>query len=349
MTRLRDIAEKAGVSTATVSRVLKNDTHFSVAEMTRDRIIEIAEELGYERKGEPEREITISLPKGSVGVFLLYNEELEIEDSYYQIIRVSIKSELNRAGFKVKEIFLNMFENNIKHIVNYQGIILVGHMGVLAKSKDLLTEIQVQKIPVVCADFEMEDANFTADCVVNDFQDVVMKALQRFWDNGYEEIGYVGTYGIQIYDRLRGDKRYLSYKKLMEKRGTFRDEYLWLANQNRIRDGYEIGKKMIEQKKKLPRAIFAENDSMAIGLLRALKENNISVPNEVAIIGCNDVQASAFVTPPLTTVRLSDELIGTMSARILLERILTRREEGIKIVVPDELIIRESCGTRSRF
>ena len=71
MTRLRDIAEKAGVSTATVSRVLKMIPISQWQKMTRDRIIEIAEELGYERKGKPEREITISLPKGSVGCFAL--------------------------------------------------------------------------------------------------------------------------------------------------------------------------------------------------------------------------------------------------------------------------------------
>lgn len=349
MVKLKDIAERAGVSMATVSRVLKNDIHFSVTESTKEKIIEIAEELGYERKGEEEREVVIALPKGSVGVFLLYNEELEIADNYYQIIRVNIKNELSKAGFVVREIFLNMLGSYINHIENFQGIILVGHMGILAKTKELLTVIREQKIPAVCADFELENEDVMADCVVNDFEAVVAKALQRFWDNNYEEIGYAGTYGIQIHGRLRGDKRYLGFKKLMEKRGTFKEEYLWLANNNRIQDGYEVGKKMLHQKRKLPRAILAENDSVAIGLMKALKEGNISVPKDIALIGCNDIPASAFVAPPLTTVKLSDELIGQMSARMLIERIITGREGGIKIVVPDKLVIRDSCGTKSKL
>lgn len=349
MAKLKDIAEKAGVSIATVSRVLKNDIRFSVAEATRERIIEIAEELGYEKKNENGQEVMISLPRGSVGVFLLYNEELEIEDNYYQIIRVSIKNELKKAGFAVKEIFLNMIGNYIKNIENFQGMILVGHMGTLAKTKELLAVIREQKLPVVCADFEMENEDIPVDCVVNDFQGVVTKALQRFWDNHYEEIGYVGTYGIQIHGRLRGDMRYLHFKRLMEKRGTFKEEYLWLANFNRIQDGYELGKKIIQQKRKLPRAVLVENDSMAIGFLRALKEHKISVPKDIALIGCNDIRAAAFVAPPLTTVKLSDELIGIMSARMLIERIVTERTDGIKIVVQDKLVIRESCGTKNIF
>ena len=67
------------------------------------------------------------------------------------------------------------------------------------------------QIPAVCADFELENEDVMADCVVNDFEAVVAKALQRFWDNDYEEIGYAGTYGIQIHGRLRGDKRYLGF------------------------------------------------------------------------------------------------------------------------------------------
>lgn len=346
MVTLKDIADRTGVSTATVSRVLKNDTHFSVAEETRIRIIETAEELGYRGKKEQEKDRLVSVPKGTIGVYLLYNEETEIEDSYYQIIRVGIKNELEKVGFKVKEVFLNMMAQHIQDISRYQGVILVGHMGVLARAGELLLAIRETGTPVVCADFEIEDEELNADCVINDFENIVTKALMCFEDNGYEEIGYIGTYGIRIHEHLRADKRYLCFKKLMEAQGRFKEEYIWLSNDSRIRNGYELGKKVLQSGQKLPRAVFAENDNMAIGFLRALKENGISVPGEVAVIGCNDIQAAEFVSPPLTTVKLSDNLVGVMSARILIEKILSKRESGIKVVVPNRLIIRGSCGTK---
>ena len=77
--------------------------------------------------------------------------------------------------------------------------------------------------------------------------------------------------------------------------------------------------------------------------MRALKEHKISVPNEVALIGCNDQQAAAFVSPPLTSVKIYNDITGAMSARLLMERMMTGREEGVKIIVPNRLMIRGTC------
>lgn len=99
----------------------------------------------------------------------------------------------------------------------------------------------------------------------------------------------------------------------------------------------------MREKKKLPRAVFAETDNMAIGFLRALKENSIAVPGELALIGCNDIQAAAFLTPSLTSVKIFNDITGMMSARLLIERIISGREEGVRLVVPNKLIVRGSC------
>lgn len=344
MATLKDIAAKAGVSQATASRVLKNDFSFSVSEKTRKRIQDIAEELGYKSKGELISDRSISLPKGKVGVFLLYNEITEVEDSYYQIIRLNIKSELEKCGMRVKETFLNTLGKGMEEFSEYAGVILVGHPGTWFKTSDLRTVIRETTIPVVCADFELEDEELNADYVVNDFESIVRKALQCFEQNGYEEIGYFGTYGIEICGSLKADRRYMCFKKMMEAKENFREEYIWLTNESRTEDGYILGNKILREKKKLPRAIFAENDNLAIGLLRALKEHAVCVPEEVAIIGCNDIQATAFVTPSLTSVKIFNDMTGIMSARLLAERISTGRKQGVKLVVPNKLIVRGSCG-----
>ncbi len=102
-------------------------------------------------------------------------------------------------------------------------------------------------------------------------------------------------------------------------------------------------KKAIEQKR-IPRALFVENDSMAIGCLRAIKEHGIQVPEQVALISCNDIPNAEFLTPSLSSVRIYSDLIGVMSARMLAERIETKRVLGVKVVTPSRLIIRQSCG-----
>ncbi len=99
MATIRDVARRAGVSAASVSRVLKNDTTFSVSQKTRERILEAAGELGYNKCFEYS---AIQGARGTIGVMLLYGEEEEVEDKFYQIIRVNIKMELEKKRVQSK-------------------------------------------------------------------------------------------------------------------------------------------------------------------------------------------------------------------------------------------------------
>lgn len=340
---LKHVAEKAGVSQAAVSRVLKQDRTFSVSEETRQKILRAADELGYRSQNWLEQDTIAPLSRGKVGVFLLYNELTEVEDSYYQIVRLNAKNELEKNGFQAVEFFYDSVEKGLEEIGSFRGVILVGHPGNWFRLEGLRTTIKDMGLPVVCADFQLKEGELNADYVINDFESIVKKALDCFEQNGYEEIGYIGTYGIRIAGGLQEDDRYRYFRKMMEDKGRFREEFVWLAKNSLIEHGYELGEKILKEKQKLPRAIFAENDNMAIGLMRALKENAVGVPDEVAIIGCNDIQTAAFVTPPLTSVRIYNHLTGTMAARLLTDRIMTKREEGVKLIVPNKLIVRESC------
>ena len=235
-------------------------------------------------------------------------------------------------------------EKGIRQFHEFQGVILVGHPGIWFRASELRVMMKEAGIPIVWSDFELEEGELNADYVVNDFESIVNKALDCFEDRGYEEIGYIGTYGIEIYGSLKADRRYLAFKNRMEENGRFREEFIWLTKNSLVRDGYELGKKIIKEKRRLPRAIIVENDNLAIGFLRTLKENAISVPGEIALIGCNDIQAAAFVTPPLTSVKIYNDVTGIMSARLLMERLLTGRKEGVKLIVPNRLVVRGSCG-----
>ena len=99
--------------------------------------------------------------------------------------------------------------------------------------------------------------------------------------------------------------------------------------------------KKLSEKEDFHERYFVENDTMAIGFLKALKEEKISVPGDVAIVGCNDDQVASLVTPGLSTVKLHNDLVGMMAAKTLMECLYTKREQGLKIIVPNQLILRE--------
>lgn len=339
MATIRDVAQRAGVSAASVSRVLKNDSTFSVSQKTKERILEAAGELGYNRCFEYS---AIQGTRGTIGVMLLYGEEEEVEDSFYQVIRMNTKMELEKNGFKVKEVFEPMLDANASRIAGYQGLVFVGYSTLWYQKKTFRRAVLDSGLPVVCADFQLKDEKLEADCVVNDFKQAVKKALDFFLKKGYDTIGYMGTYGLEVNGKIYRDERFLYFRQRMKSLEKYDEKYIYLAHSNHTQFGYRLGKEII-RRGRLPRAVFVENDTMAIGFLKALGEEKISVPNDVAIIGCNDDQAASFVTPALSTVKLHNDLIGMMAAKTLMECLWTDRERGLIIVVPNQLILRDSC------
>ena len=98
---------------------------------------------------------------------------------------------------------------------------------------------------------------------------------------------------------------------------------------------------MIENNK-LPNALFIANDSIAIGVLKALNENKINIPNDIAIISINDIPASSFTFPALSTVKIHSDLMGNQAVRILKDKIESNRVLPLKVTVPFSLILRET-------
>ena len=152
----------------------------------------------------------------------------------------------------------------------------------------------------------------------------------------------IWTYGLEANGKIHRDERFLYFRQIMKSLGKYDEKNIYLCPSNHTQFGYELGKEII-RKGRLPRAVFVENDTMAIGFLKALKEEKISVPGDVAIVGCNDDQVASFVTPGLSTVKLHNDLVGMMAAKTLMECLYTKREQGLKIIVPNQLILRESC------
>ncbi|SHK17579.1 LacI family DNA-binding transcriptional regulator [Paramaledivibacter caminithermalis] len=344
MVTIKDIAEMAGVSIATVSRTLNQDKTLSISDETRQRILEIAEELQYKTRKERNKYKRQAVKqKHDIGLLLLYSQREELNDPYYLSIRHSIKEEGIQCGFNIIEMFYNSeIKKNIKKY-SLNGLIVVGSQGQYEKTNchELLTDIE----HVVFVDFDPEVES--ADSVMMDFKKSVKEAIYYLIDLGHEKIGFIGGKEIRITELEHSssakieDIRELVYYEILRKENKLCPEYVIVEGEYSCEQGYESMKKLIEQGD-MPSAVFIASDTMAIGALKALSEKKIKVPGDVAIVSCNDIATAEFVVPALTTIRANTELMGIMAVRTMKERIAYDRGVGIQVFIPTKLIIRQS-------
>ncbi|MCA0972032.1 LacI family DNA-binding transcriptional regulator [Halobacillus litoralis] len=338
MVTIKEIALKTNYSSSTVSRVLNHDQSLSVSPETRQRILSIAKELGY--KTVQERRSTKSDPSTEkVGILLCHSVEEELNDSYFLSIRQGIENECKKQGVQTTELFRlnNLQTGQISKDIEH--LIVVGRIN-----HELLEQLSDQLKNIVYINHLTDESQF--DSIVLDFEKATRQAMDHLLGLGYKDIGYIGGQEIEYYSGRQKEfeeGRRATFQKVMEERGSF-DPRKCLVGKFSISDGYRLMKEAIEQEL-VPEAIFTASDSMALGVIRALQEQQYRVPEDVAIVSFNDIELAEYSNPPLTTVRVPTEEMGRLGVTMMVDR-LGGREIPLKVVVPTELVIRESCGAR---
>ncbi|MEC5423440.1 LacI family DNA-binding transcriptional regulator [Virgibacillus sp. C22-A2] len=327
MATIKDIALKAGVSPATVSRVLNYDVTLSVADKTKKKIFEAAEELSYRKRS------TNKYVGQRFAIVHWYTEKEELSDLYYLSIRLGIEQ-------RCKELDMNAeiyFFDNIHEIPaeEIEGIIAVGKFS--NSQVEALTKINSK---VVFVDYSPDGDKF--DSVVIDFERATHKIIDYFIDTAHKEIGFIG--GREI---LKGEKEPLvdlrekTFQSYMEEKGLFDNRFVYIGSFS-VDEGYNLMKQAIEELgDELPTAFFMSSDVMAIGSLRALHEAKVAVPERVSIIGINDMSVSKYVYPSLSTIKVYTEIMGETAVDTLVER-LEGRKIAKRVVIATKLVIRKS-------
>ncbi|WP_221567191.1 LacI family DNA-binding transcriptional regulator [Alkalihalobacillus sp. TS-13] len=348
MTTIKEIATRAQVSSATVSRVLNNDETLSVAIETRQKIIDVARALGYktmqERRNEKAQPLTrqpFDNQDPKIAILLCHSLEEELNDAFFLSIRQGIEQELSENGMAATEIYRlsNMnFRNFRKDISN---LIVVGRIG-----SDVLNELGNHLENIVYINHEVNENMY--DSVNIDFEKATKSALNHLFDLGFKRIGFIGG---QEREHLNGTKiefpdgRAWTFEKVMKEKGLY-DPQSHHVGDFFMSDGYKLMKKAINQGD-LPEAFFIASDAMAIGAMRALQEKGYSIPKDIAIVSFNDVEMAKFASTPLTTVKVPTEEMGRTGVKLMLDR-LKGRELPLKVTVPTELVIRDSCGAQEK-
>ena len=337
MANIRDVAKRAGVSPATVSRVLNNNQTYKITNETRENVLRAVTELGYtpliKKTDRSEREAVDQ--RFSIGC-LLATTRGKYRDPYYLSLLSGIEAEMEKQGGVVSLIHTEQELEDPEILNRTLEAGLDGLVMMRPLEEPLFNQLR-ERIPHIVG---IDTGHMPIDNIEYDHFRVSRMAVEYLYGKGYREIGFIG--GGSWNQPMRRSRRYRSYLETMAELGLeVRPEWV-LDCQWDDRKCMELVEAAAAGPG-LPRAIYASSDLMAMAALRALYRLGIRVPDQVAVIGMTDIEMSQYANPPLTTIHVPVEEMGRTCAKVLAERI--RGDESLpkRIILPSELVPRDSA------
>lgn len=331
MVTIKDIAHAAGVSSATVSRVLNQDQAISVSDETRTKIFTTAEQLGYKKSKRTNKR---SKSSHRIAIIEWYTEQEELDDLYYYSIRLGAEKRAQELGYEIIRIFNN---DSMAQLENIDGIIAIGKF-----SPDKIKELETYSDNLVFVD--SDTLNYGHSCVTTDFENSVINVIDYFINNGLKKIGMIaGQETSSDKSTLLSDPRLNTFQSYLQQLKLY-DLNLIKIGSFSSEAGYKIMKEFImELGDNLPQAFFVAPDAWASGALRALQEAKITVPERVSLISFNDTSLAKYMYPKLSTVTVFTEEIGKQAIQILEQSFLKDSPSVAYMVkLATRLTIRES-------
>ena len=331
MVTIKEIAHAAGVSSATVSRVLNQDQAMSVSDETRTKIFTIAEQLGYKKSKKTNKR---SKSSHRIAIIEWYTEQEELDDLYYYSIRLGAEKRAQELGYEIIRIFNN---DSMAQLENIDGVIAIGKF-----SPDKIKELETYSDNLVFVD--SDTLNYGHSCVTTDFENSVINVIDYFINNSLKKIGMIaGQETSSDKSTLLSDPRLNTFQSYLQQLKLY-DPNLIKIGSFSSEAGYKIMKKfIIELGDNLPQAFFVANDALASGALRALQEAKIPVPERVSLISFNDTSLAKYMYPKLSTVTVFTEEMGKQAIQILEQSFLKDSPSVAYMVkLATRLTIRES-------
>lgn len=346
MATLKDIANRAGVSQATVSRVLNGDPNLSVTQETREEILRVTRELNYKTvsqrvQGNPmavgsSAGVTLA-PEAHkrIGVAQMLEIKEQMEDVYYLILKSMVDEECFANGWVT--VTLSRDENGlfVKHDEEpLDGLIAIGRF-----TPKEVSDFEEYTKDIVFLDSSPAPLRFYS--IVPNYHLAVRQMLNYCWEKGKMRVAYIG--GVKTFDdekHMTVDPRFYYYRNAMSVRGLFDEELIVDCPMN-ARGGYEAMKAYLKTHRELPDAMIMASDAVAPGVLRALQEGGICVPQDVGVVSFNNTNFSEFATPPLSSVEVYLRE-NAKSAVLCMQLLWNGMRNPKKIVVPCSLVDRGS-------
>ena len=327
MATIKEIAEIVGVSSAAVSRVLNYDEGISVSEETREAIFATAEKIGYKKK--------VIYPKiENVALLYFTDNEDELEDVFYRGVREEVIKQAKKMNIRLQIYDRRDGMSVIPRDLN--AFIAVGW----------LTRKEINQLYKICPrgvfiGTSPDEKLF--DAVRPNMDSFVTQMVDYFVEKGHKKIGFIGGSDRNIdTGKPSMDIREWSFRQSVAYYHCLEEEYILISEKFTVDEGYRMGKELLK-KSSLRTALCIASDTLAVGVLQALNEKGIQVPEQMALFSINDVNIAKYLSPPLTTIHIDIPCICETALDLLRNRVLYGGEVTKLIFVNGIPIFRKSC------
>jgi LacI family transcriptional regulator, fructose operon transcriptional repressor len=329
MVSIKDVAEAAGVSTATVSRVLSNGLH--VRPEVRERVMATVERLEY-RPNLVARSLR-SQQSSTIGLIVS-----DISNPFFTAISRAVEDTAYEQGFSV--LLCNTDENpekeaiylNLMHDTAVAGAIMSPTRQIIANFAD-----SNLSFPIVVVDRSI--SNGDVDAVLLDNVDAAYRLITHLIEQGYKRIGALCS------EMGTGLERQLGYEKALRAHGLApKSEYMKYVAP-KAEAGYTATLKMLDLAEP-PDALFAVNSLIAEGALQAIRERNLTIPDDIALVAFDETTWTSLVQPAITLIAQPTYEIGKTAAELLLQRIADPGRPTRQVILKGQLHVRGSSTTR---
>ena len=325
---VKRISEITGFSPATVSNALNNKK--GVNKETSEKIFKIAEELGYSTFSRSIKSIKF--------VVFRRNGNILDESSFHPAVIEGVEQEAREH--KLETVFVYLEKNSPNYKEQIQKLASVSDSAIILLAtemeKDDFKDFEDCRCPIVLLDGWNDDAPYSS--VLIDNLNSASKAVEYLISKGHREIGYIrGDFRIQAFqDREAG------YQTTMMKNGlNIVDDYV-VTLSTKTEGSYQEMCEWIASGHRIPTAYFVDNDCIALGAIRALKQNGYKVPDDVSVVGFDDITFSAISSPPLSTIHVYKQEMGREAVRRLLSMMEYGDGSRFKVQSCTSFIERES-------
>lgn len=336
---LKEIAEMAGVSPSTVSRVLHSNGEKYASKEVRDRIWKIVQETQYTPNVNAQNLKKVSQNKEQPQKYrfaCLFGRGKEFFDDqfFYSIYKAAEQEIYKNNGFICSSFALS--QNEYKATLDSVKSLDVDGIIVLGKCSSTVQKTLIKDFKNIIF-VSLNPGQMLADQVICDGKSAAESAVTYLHELGHKKIGYIGE--------IREEQRYIGYCNKMKELKLPFDGKCVCSTPLTVYDGYRNMKEFLEKKPEIT-SLFCCNDNVAVGAVRAILEKKLKIPEDISIISIDNTEMAQFTDPMLTTIHIPKEEMGSIAVQTLISRIQKKHKIPLRIEVPYRIIYRDSCCKR---
>ena len=324
MATIKEIAKLAKVSPATVSRVLNQDETLVVTAEVRKQILEIAHELKYIPPKMRHAQKTDQITIGVADWHLVRTDRLDLrlESLNHVVMTMSQKADVS---------FLRLASDEV---VKVDGIIAFGSF-----SQEEIVHLREQSQAILFVNSDQKDYEF--DRIIMDYEQGMRDMVHYLLDEKeYRSIGYIG--GIYEKDEVKiGTRRLDRLTGILRQKGCYEEKYFRVGEISR-ESGYDLTRELLLTGD-VPEVLVLGNDEVAEGAMEAIKEQRYRIPKDVAVVIYRDIETLQTRYPTYTSLKMLPDIVWTTAIKMLLEKILDKRQDSMKVYLPTKLELGDSA------